>query len=225
MNIFEKTKDSIKVEGFWPTIFRIFTYPFRYKQRKMRRIDREENWMPVFSLNNIEERFTSIYQKNLWGSSESASGTGSTFNYTKNIRSEIPLLIHEFGFKYIFDAPCGDFNWMKSVLDNLKVIYVGGDIVQPLICSLNRKYKRENISFIHINLVDGLFPRADLMICRDCLFHLSYKDIKAILKNFIESKIPYILTTTHKEYKFLPTDMYKFAVEHLPIVNSSNQLH
>lgn len=33
-----------------------------------------------------------------------------------------------------------------------------------------------------------------------------------------------ILTTTHKEYKFLPTDMYKFAVEHLPIV-SSNQLH
>jgi hypothetical protein len=36
------------------------------------------------------------------------------------------------------------------------------------------------------------------MILRDCLFHLSYEDTKLVLKNFINSGIPFLLTTTHK---------------------------
>ena len=35
------------------------------------------------------------------------------------------------------------------------------------------------------------------MICRDCLFHLSFNDTKLFLQNFIESKILYLLTTTY----------------------------
>ena len=34
------------------------------------------------------------------------------------------------------------------------------------------------------------------MICRDCLFHLSYKDIESVLENFIAAEIKYLLTTT-----------------------------
>ena len=33
-----------------------------------------------------------------------------------------------------------------------------------------------------------------------------------------------VLTTIHNEYKLLPKDTYKFAVEHLPIVNDNYKL-
>ena len=35
------------------------------------------------------------------------------------------------------------------------------------------------------------------MICRDCLFHFSNKDIKLFFFNLKKSKIKYILTTSH----------------------------
>jgi hypothetical protein len=46
---------------------------------------------------------------------------------------DMPPLIEKFSIKSMFDAPCGDFNWMKLVLDKVKVDYVGADIVKPLI--------------------------------------------------------------------------------------------
>jgi hypothetical protein len=38
--------------------------------------------------------------------------------------------------------------------------------------------------------------KVDLILCRDCLFHLSYKDIFSALKNFKKSKSRFLLTTT-----------------------------
>ena len=35
------------------------------------------------------------------------------------------------------------------------------------------------------------------MICRDCLLHLSLKDAELVIMNFVNSKMPYLLTTTH----------------------------
>jgi hypothetical protein len=35
------------------------------------------------------------------------------------------------------------------------------------------------------------------MICRDCLFHLSNRDIVLLLQNFVASNSSYLLTNTH----------------------------
>jgi hypothetical protein len=152
----------------------------------------------VLPLSSTEDRFTWIYKNNLWNSNESVSGPGSTLKYTENLRKELPNLLSDYSIKKIFDAPCGDFNWMKHLLPNIDVDYIGGDIVLPLIESLNVKYKTHNITFIHIDLTKDPFPKSDLMICRDCLFHLSFEDTKSVLHNFVASGIPYLLTTTHK---------------------------
>ncbi len=46
------------------------------------------------------------------------------------------------------------------------------------------------------------------MICRDCLFHLSYEDTKQLLDNFVQSNIPYLLTTTyHNDTSFKNKDI------------------
>ena len=41
--------------------------------------------------------------------------------------------IKKFKIKRLFDAPCGDFNWMPQVLKGVEVDYIGSDIVEDLI--------------------------------------------------------------------------------------------
>ena len=47
-----------------------------------------------------------------------------------------------------------------------------------------------------LDLTRDALPPADLLLCRDCLVHLSYADIRRALANVARSGIPYVLTTT-----------------------------
>jgi hypothetical protein len=153
-------------------------------------------------MNNIEEVFTDIYVNRKWDepnkANESVSGNGSTLDYTRNLRQELPKLFDTFGIQTVFDAPCGDLNWMSRVLaERPEINYVGGDIVQPLIDELNTKYtNNNNVKFIKIDIINDPLPAADLMICRDCLFHFSEQNIKSFLNNFVASDIAALLTTS-----------------------------
>jgi hypothetical protein len=195
-----KIINSLKRNGLLKTIKKVIRYPLTFlKERKF------DKSILVFS--NTEEKFTWIYKNNYWGY-ESVSGTGSTITYTENIRQELPKLISKFDIKSILDAPCGDFGWMKILLPKLNVSYIGADIVKEMIESHKEKYQNESIKFIALNLITDKFPTSDLMICRDCLFHLSYEDIQSVLVNFVNSDTTYLLTTTHKNtYNFKNTDI------------------
>jgi hypothetical protein len=164
-----------------------------YPARKLK-YRREVN--SLTSLDSLKDRFTSIYELNTWGSTESVSGSGSTLAMTESIRASLPLMIKKFKVRTIFDAPCGDFSWMKLV-DLKGIKYVGGDIVAPLINHLQINYSQKSVSFIQIDLTQESFPKSDLVINRDCLFHLSYVDILRTLQNFLESGSKYFLTTSH----------------------------
>jgi len=144
-----------------------------------------------------ERRFTEIYRGNLWGGTESVSGPGSSLDYTANLRNALPALFDALSIASVFDAPCGDFHWMKYVLAGHPLDYTGGDIVRPLIEDNTARYGTPRIRFIHIDLTREAYPRADLMIARDFLFHLSYEDTGLVLANFVKSGIKYLLTTTH----------------------------
>ena len=134
---------------------------------------------------------------NYWNNEESVSGRGSDLESTNNIRHKLPQLINQFKVTSILDAPCGDFYWMNHVMKNLKIKYLGGDIVTEIINENNEKYKSDIINFQKINIISDKLPNADLMICRDCLFHFSYEDIFKFFENFINSNIRLLLTTSH----------------------------
>jgi len=151
----------------------------------------------MLASDSIEHRFTWIHKSNLWGDRESASGPGSTLRYTENLRRRLPALFAEYEVRKVLDAPCGDFNWMKEVVRETGIRYVGADIVPQLVADNNARYKSERIGFIHADITRGALPAADLMICRDCLFHLSNADVARFVDNFCRSDIPYLLTTTH----------------------------
>lgn len=187
---FLKLKNSYYIHGILGTIFRIFRYPFIVlKMSRARKV--------IFSSHNPRDIFISIYNNNWWGSSESFSGTGSTLAYTAKIRKELPDLFKKFSIKTIYDAPCGDFNWMKIFLNSVDINYIGADIVPKLIEKNCTKYSTKKVEFRIKNIIEDRFPAADLWICRDCFIHFSFKDIFLTLENFASSDIPYLLTTTH----------------------------
>ena len=156
--------------------------------------------------NDRSKEFKKIYESNYWFNSqvskdkvevqtESKSGKGSTLEQTKVIRMEIPLLLKNLNVKIMFDAACGDFNWMKHVdLGNIK--YIGADIVPDLIEQNNKLYANQNRSFVVRDVVSDDLPKSDLIYCRDCLVHLPMADIFTALRNFKKSGAKYLLTTT-----------------------------
>ena len=142
-----------------------------------------------------ERIFSQIYQKHSWGG-DSVSGMGSDFQQTQLVRSHLPRLLGKYSIKSILDVPCGDFNWMQSVnLDGIQ--YIGGDIVPDLIIKNQKQYGSSSRSFSVLNLIKDDLPQADLLLCRDCLIHLSLRDIKLVLENILNSSTPYLLTTTY----------------------------
>jgi SAM-dependent methyltransferase len=148
---------------------------------------------------NTEDRFTAIYEGNKWKNEESRSGDGSTLEYTRNIREEIPRLIERYELKTILDAPCGDYNWFRHVQRDKNIQYIGADIVRPLIAKNQEKFGDENTRFMHLDITSEKLPDADLWLCRDCLHHLSNADIYSVIDNFLDSNIRYLLTTTNSE--------------------------
>jgi hypothetical protein len=151
----------------------------------------------LFKFKSNKKKFTSIWKTNYWNDSESLSGPGSNLSYTENIRKELPILFNKFEIKSIFDAPCGDFFWMKKVIYDSDIQYLGGDIVNELVFLNNQRFSSDNISFIEFDITIDKYPECDLWICRDVFFHLSNKDIFLALEKFSNSNIKYILTTTH----------------------------
>jgi hypothetical protein len=149
----------------------------------------------VFNLATKENRFRSIWRHNYWGNKESLSGAGSTLLQTENLRAKIPELFKLFGIESVFDAPCGDLNWMKLVIEESNVGYIGGDIVQEIVDANNNKISKLNVSFLKFDISLNSFPEADLWICRAILYHLSNADIYLALEKFASSNIKFMLTS------------------------------
>ena len=86
---------------------------------------------------------------------------------------------------------------MRLVVDETRIDYTGGDIVAPLIEQNQKQYGRNGVKFIHSDITKGPLPKCDMMIVRDCLFHLSYRDVLSFLQVFAASEIPLLLTSSH----------------------------
>jgi hypothetical protein len=140
--------------------------------------------------------FSRIHRENFWGEAESVSGRGSTMARTAVVRRELPALLASVGAKSMLDAPCGDFNWMREV-DLGEVEYTGADVVAELVERNRELYGREGRRFVVADLTRDELPRADVILCRDCLVHLSFRHVRAALRNFKRSGATYLLATTH----------------------------
>ena len=142
----------------------------------------------------LQERFERIYHTNLWSDPETRSGTGSSLDSTRVLREKLPEALEALGTRVLLDAPCGDFTWMDHV-DLTGIDYIGADIVPSIIESNRSDYARDGRSFVELDLTRDELPDADVLLCRDCLVHLSYANIGRVLENIGRSNIRFILMT------------------------------
>jgi len=171
---------------------------------------REEQQQPVDPHNSaprpgglaskLRAIFDTKYAKMQWkGGLEDGtrSGLGSTIAATEAFRSFLPQFVAERGIKTIFDAPCGDFHWMKEVPLPSNVRYFGADVSGVLIEEVSAKFGSPDRLFLRFDIVQDPFPDMDLWICRDCLFHLPLDLGLAALKNSLRARIDHVMITSH----------------------------
>lgn len=143
---------------------------------------------------DLAGRFSYICEKNLWGAGESVSGLGATAVETQALRKELPALLRKLNVTSVLDIPCGDFLWMRDV-DLTGVSYVGADIVPSIVAANTAKFSAPMRRFLQLDLTAGALPSADLILCRDCLVHLSYANIRRAIANIKRSRAQWLLAT------------------------------
>ena len=174
---------------------------------------RPDKYFPSYPEAKRDEVFREIYKANGWKSEQSKSGPGSTMLATANLRRKLPELLRRLGVETFLDAPCGDFNWMRTV-DLQGIKYIGGDIVPEIINDLQAKYSGPGRQFLELDIVQDKIPRADLWLCRDVLFHLSEADVLRVLKSAASADIRYFLTSSHP-FEKQNRDIYAGGFRHI----------
>lgn len=142
------------------------------------------------------DTFDKVYENKIWGNGEilgGSSGPGSDPKLNKKYIQYLNDFIQQNNIKSIVDLGCGDWQIMRLInLNNIQ--YYGYDTSKIIINNNNKKYKKENIHFIHNDLDQEVnLKNADLLICKDVLQHLSYNNINKILSQLDKFKYVFII--------------------------------
>lgn len=150
---------------------------------------------------SLQQRFQRIHDTNLWGAQASASGLGSEPDATVTLRAELPTLLKRLNVSSLLDAPCGDAGWMARA--DLAVRVTGVDIVPDLIDALRARVANGELSgdYHLADVTRDFLPRADAILCRDCLVHFSFANITRTVDNFRRSGASWLITTTFPEWQ------------------------
>lgn len=138
-----------------------------------------------------EAIFDLAFRGHMWGG-QSVSGPGSDLPATESLRPRLAFLFRQLGITSLCDVPCGDFHWLKEV-DLEGIRYIGCDIVSSLIAQNVERYGSEDRSFQQLDIVNEVPPKADLVLCKDILLHLTNAEITDMLRNIRKSGAQYVL--------------------------------
>ena len=139
-----------------------------------------------------------VYEMKLWGTnnSEFYSGDGSHNPTIVNPYLEVVATFLR-SFKNpitVCDLGCGDFNIGKQLVDFTQH-YFAIDIVPQLIAYNKKKHQNPNLEFWCLDISKDALPKADCVILRQVLQHLSNKEVQKIVEKLKNYK--YILLTEH----------------------------
>lgn len=149
---------------------------------------------------NRTKVFQQIYERNLWDGELSVSGPGSSLESTFTLRQELPRLIESLQVRSFLDIPCGDFQWMKDTPLGVDE-YIGADIVLDMVEKNQRDFGAPGRKFVRLDLLADALPTTDLVFCRDCMVHLSFREIKQAFKSIANAGPKYLMLTTFPEHK------------------------
>ncbi|WP_341216545.1 class I SAM-dependent methyltransferase [uncultured Wocania sp.] len=139
-----------------------------------------------------------IYEMHLWGGNAfdfySGSGSHDPKIIAPYLKAIIAFLESHNTPLVVFDLGCGDFNIGKHLVKYTKK-YFGVDIVEALIERNKKVFKAKKLEFHCLDIVKDELPKADCVILRQVLQHLSNAEIKSIVNKLNNYK--YVILTEH----------------------------
>ena len=147
-----------------------------------------------------------IYDQNLWGdnNTEFYSGFGS---HNPAIVNPYVEVVTQFLTSFdtpitVLDLGCGDFNIGNQFVKFTKK-YIAVDIVENLINYNQEKFKAAHLEFHCLDIAKDTLPKADCIIIRQVLQHLSNAEVQKILDKLTHYN--YIILTEHiPKENFIP---------------------
>lgn len=150
---------------------------------------------------DVAETFRAAYRTGGWvheEGQESRSGIGSSAAVTAGLLPAVRTVMHRLGAMSLVDVGCGDWNWLRR--ETIDFAYTGIDVV-PEVIEENRRHERPGVAFAVCNAIEGPIPPADLALCREMLFHLSFADARAVVRN-IKASARFLVATTDLDIWF-----------------------
>lgn len=158
-----------------------------------------------------QKAMSQIYERQLWGSNQKDKFYSGEGSHKKEITDNYLKVVKEFlgQFKpklYVCDLGCGDFNIGKQLVIYSKK-YTAIDIVPELIAynkeKLSALFDEKQLDFQCLDISKDELPKADCLILRQVLQHLSNNEVLQITKKL--QSYQYIILTEHiPSEKFIP---------------------
>lgn len=170
----------------------------------------------------LRKAFEHIAEGNLWHSKESISGHGSELANTVSVRGCLGKWFQQYNIKKVVDIPCGDANWQAAIPGFEAVEYHGFDISQKAVDVAKKKNgDHANMQFGQFDLTSDVPPKADLIIVRDVLMHLTLDQGVQALKNAKASGTKWLGVTTwpdadNSQQNFVPGSFFYNNVQKTP---------
>jgi SAM-dependent methyltransferase len=135
-------------------------------------------------------------REHAFGRRQSISGPGSSRSAAKTVLALLGSTVREYGVTSILDLGCGDWNWMQYSCwrADPRVRYEGWEAQDSLVERLAKRFGNERVRFRLADLTSKSLPYADLVVCRDVLFHLRIKLAERLIKFLQENGCLFITT-------------------------------
>ena len=176
----------------------------------------------------MENKFANIYNKGIWGKVNGVGVSGSGSNISPDNKwymKELYNIINDNNVSTICDIGCGDWNISKEInWDGLT--YLGIDVYRNVIQTNQKLYSKDNISFVHDDILKRDIKGYDLIIIKDVLQHWEDIDITNMIEKLLHNnKLVYIVNgfkfgrtpeknnwtirNIQNKYSYHPLDLYK----------------
>ena len=113
-------------------------------------------------------------------------------------REAIKKVVLKYNISSIVDAPCGDLTWMPLLFPFFRrqgVSYTGVDIVASEIRRHKSSFPEQ--TFAHLDMVQDMIPRADMVFSRQALQHMNAEDNLRVLNTWTASGSRFVMQTTY----------------------------
>ncbi len=162
-----------------------------FRQWRARHLTREFGRLP------LQAAFDRIYLEKQWGEGDEPSGSGSYGAWAREYVAFIGDLVAETGAKTAVDVGCGDFN-VGSRLCGLFERYEALDVSRVIIERNAARFAHlRHVRFAVADATRDPLPRADIVMIRQVLQHLTNVQIEAILRNAETSGTQLVVVAEH----------------------------